>query len=440
MSEFAQSFKNSLSSAAEWTEALPSHLANEAATIWNVTAKAPKAIWNELSTDVTTGFKGHPERATATAVAGTIGFATMILGRRAPTIMSTIARSGFMKGTAAIGLTAEGASIISGTASLLSDGWNAKTSEERDKLGDKYSKNVAGNLTPIVESLAAGAGGAAIADRALAYSPRFNVATFHALTERRDYNFRAKFLTRDELFNGSGSFELNPAVSLGGTKVNMELLTQQLEQPSASNRFSRVFFSGDKNVEVMREVDLASMRASAPMRGTPWGVNTAKMPEGVTYHNHHPLFGIQAGIDDTVTTTGLNIVRSGGYRGYYVGQRPQNLVAKSIPEILAGENPPALRQLVIHDEGKRAFVLERNFQHDSVNRVWKPGTEAPQYVDYDAATKLLRNIDVSTGGATKAIKSLPRIEAPLHPDDLKVTTAFTGGTRYDRKLLAAGTK
>ena len=431
VSEFADSLKGSLKSAAGWTEALPSHLANEVATVWSVAEKAPKAIWNELSTDATTGFKGHPDRLIATAISGTIGAASLLLARRAPTIMAGITESGLMKGAAIVGATTEAGCFFAGTASLLGDGWNASTSEQRDKLGDKYSKGVASNVTPLIESAAAAGAGAVVADRALAYSPRFNVATFKALTERRDYFYRSNFITRDKLFTGKGSIELNPQISLGGNQVNMELLTKQLETPPG--RFARALYSGDKNVEVLREADLSKMRASIPMRGTPWGNRTATIPEGITYHNHNELLGVQAGIEDVTSGTGLNIVRSGDYRSYYIGQR-ENLFNRTLPEVLASDSKPKLNQLVINDEAKRAFLLQREIVLDKTSRMWKPSTDAPQYVDYDAAKQLLKNIDVTSNGAAQAFEKLPKINLPLHPDDVRTTTLFTNPSPYDRQI------
>ncbi|MFX5381691.1 hypothetical protein ABTD16_19375, partial [Acinetobacter baumannii] len=91
------------------------------------------------------------------------------------------------------------------------------------------SKKVSGNLTPILESTAAAGGGAVAADRLLAYSPKFNVATFKALTENRDYYWRAKYPNRERLFAGTGSFSLTPEVVAGENRVNMNLLTHQLD-------------------------------------------------------------------------------------------------------------------------------------------------------------------------------------------------------------------
>ncbi|HEY9756569.1 MAG TPA: hypothetical protein V6C97_15485 [Oculatellaceae cyanobacterium] len=435
MTEIINSLKQSAASLENWASDAAGHLRNEALTIADVGKKLPGAVWNEISHDVTTGFSGDKERLAAVATSAAIGAVSLILTRRAPTIMASSA--GILKTTAITGGAVEGFNLIKGTASLLSDGWNADTAQKREKLGDSYAKSAATNVTPLIESAIAAGGGAVVADRALALSPRFNVATFESLTERRDFYMRAKFVDRQKLFNGAGGFDLPAEVSANG-KVNMNLLTEKLDAPS-SNPLTRAIFRNDGNVEVLREVDLSKMRASMPMRGTPWSNSHVAAPEGITYHNHHELVGVQAGIQDAADATGLNIIRSGKYRGYYIGQRESVGAAHvNLTTAIESGKGPALNQLVLHDEGQRAFLLQRDLVLDKTARLWVWNNKPPQYVDYEAASKLLSNIDASSSGAAKAFEGLPKVARELHPDDIQTTTRFVAGSAYERKLKLAG--
>jgi hypothetical protein len=220
----------------------------------------------------------------------------------------------------------------------------------------------------------------------------------------------------------------------------MNLLTEQLESPPTS-ALSRVIYRNDKNVEVLRQVDLLQLRASPPMRGTPWGNISSTTPEGITYHNHHELVGIKAGIQDATDGVGLNIVRSGKYRAYYVGQRENlGLTGDALPTMLARGKRPSLNELVLHDDGKRAFLLQSEVNLDKTANKWLWDDKAPQYVDYDAANKLLSGIDATSSGAAKAFDGLPRVARAVHPDDLSATTLFTAGSNYERKLKLAGSR
>lgn len=420
------------------------HLKNETDTVGDVLEKVPSAVWNEVHGDLKTGFKGHLDREIAVGAGLVLGAGTLLLGRRAPGIMTAITESSFMKGTAAVGGATEGFSFLSGTASLLSDGWNAKTDVQRMKLADTYSQKAGANLAPIVETVAAGGIGAVAADRALALSPKFNTATFETLTENRDYFFRSKFQAdRNKLFAGAGSFSLSSDVALGGNRANMNALTSQLENAPV-NPFKRVFYSGDKNVEVVREVNLGEGKVSVPLRGTPWGSQMPRLPQGLTDHNHHELAGVLISAEDAANAKGLNIVRSGDYRGYYVGQRENlSVLQKKLPTVVAGgEAPalPALNQLVVNDKAQRAFLLqspEMQLDRSTMKWNWHP---QPQYVEYKSAKMMLNDVDVTSSGAEKAFESLPRISSEPHPEDIKAITPLTASTSYERKLKLAGTR
>ncbi len=442
MSEFGDSLKSSLSSASKQAGDFYGHLKNEADTLGDVLEKTPSAMWNEIHGDVKTGFKGHIDREISVGVGVVLGAGTLLLGRRAPAIASALAESSFMKGAAVVGAGMEGVSFISGTASLLSDGWNANTTDKRENLADTYSKGIGANLAPIAETVAAGGVGAVVADRALAYSPRFNAATFEALTEKRDYFFRSQFqATPEKLFNSPGSYSLSSDVALGGNRANMNALTIQLEKPPVG-AFKRFFYSGDSNVEVVREVNLADGKVSVPFRGTPWGSQTPRLPEGLTDHNHHTLTGIMISADDAANAKGLNIVRSGDYRSYYIGQREKlaNAQAKLPTVVPNGEARirPALNQLVVNDKEQRAFLLqspEAQLSGANINRTWRP---EPQYVEYMSAKQMLNDVDVTSSGAEKAFASLPRISSEPHQDDIKAITTLPASPSRNVKL--AGTR
>lgn len=444
MSEIGDSLKASLSSATKWAGGISGHLKNEANTISDVLEKVPSAVWDEVHNDLATGFKGHADRGISAGIGLAFGAGALLLGRRAPGFTSALGESKVSKLMAAGGLATEGYAVVSGAANLLTDGWNAGTNEQQQKLADKFSKSAGANLAPIVETAAAGGIGALAVDRALAYSPKFNVATFESLTEKRDYLYRGKFQAdRNKLFTRAGSFSLSSDVTLGANRVNMNALTSQLENAPVSP-LKRMFYSGDSNVEVVREINLGEGKVSIPQRGTPWGSQMTSLPEGLTDHNHHELTGILISGEDAAFAKGLNIVRSGDYRGYYIGQR-ENLsgVLKKGAGIEAADYKPvlpALNELVVNDKAKRAFLLQSSsMEQDPATRRWNWHPE-PQYVDYDSAKAMLNNVDVTSSGAEKAFKSLPRISSEPHQDDIKAITPLTASTSYERKLKLAGTR
>jgi hypothetical protein len=442
LSDFGDSLKSSLSSASKKAGDFYGHLRNEADTVGDVLEKTPSAIWNEIHGDAKTGFKGHLDREISVGVGLVLGAGTLLLARRAPAIASALAESSFMKGTAAMGTGAEGISFLSGTASLLSDGWNANTSDKREKLADTYSRGVGANLAPIAETVVAGGIGAVAADRALAFSPKFNAATFEALTEKRDYFFRSQFqATPEKLFAGPGSFSLSSDVALGGNRANMNALTTQLEK-SPVGAFKRFLYKDDSNVEVVREISLADGKVSVPLRGTPWGSQTPRLPEGLTDHNHHELTGIMISADDAANANGLNIVRSGDYRGYYIGQRENLASAQAeMPTVVSSGEArvrPALNQLVVNDKEQRAFLLQSpqtELSGANINRTWRA---APQYIEYKSAKLMLNDVDVTTSGAEKAFASLPRISSEPHQEDIKAITTLPASVERNVKL--AGTR
>jgi hypothetical protein len=436
MTEIINSLKQTATSLENWAGDAAGHLRNEGLTLADVGKKLPSAVWNQINHDVTTGFDGDKGRLVAVAGSAVVGAASLILARRAPAIMTSSA--GVFRTLAITGGAVEGVDALQGAASLLSAGWNADTAAKREKLGDTYAKTVADNVTPLVESAIAAGGGAVVADRALAVSPKFNVAMFDNLTVKRDFYYRTKFPNRDKMFSGAGSFSLPSEVAVGD-RVNMNLLTEKLES-AATSPLSRALFRNDGNVEVQREVDLSKLRASVPMRGTPWSNMNSVEPQGITYHNHHDLIGVQAGIQDAADGAGLNIIRSGKYRGYYIGQREAvGSGHLDLAKAIDMGKRPSLNQLVMHDEGQRAFLLQRNLVLDKSAKMWVWDNKPPQYVDYDAASKLLGNIDASSGGAAKAFDGLPKVARSVHPDDVQATSLFSPGTEYERKLKLAGT-
>lgn len=345
------------------------NIENEFNVASRVALATPGAILDEVQKDWAT----DKSKLLATTVeSAVIGYATAFAFKSAPA--AALLTTGVLAG---IG-------VISKTAPMFGNAWNANTDAQRDSLVNKYSADFGKTGATIAEGLPGFAVGGKAASISLARSEALQNFAYKNITRPIEFPVQEQIA-----FRGRGATML-PEGTLKAGSVDAIKLSDTLA-PQAG-------------VERARSLDLLTGKASRIFSGKETEV-TLKFEDRsgrVLIHTHPLEAGPRPGLVDLKATQDLGVIRSGDYRTFYIGQKG------------LGSSEAQLKALILDDANKQAFILHN--QPGTNGFTWQYA--APQYVEYEGASNTLRSLDVKN--AWSQFESLPRVAPPLNPEHLKI--------------------
>ncbi|MDR3616987.1 MAG: hypothetical protein P4L53_25740 [Candidatus Obscuribacterales bacterium] len=379
------------------------HVENEVAVVGHVLHDLPGALWSGVAVD----FKANPEKRSVEALASAAFTAALYIGvRRAPIITRDVSALGGATSGAltAVPLWNQAEKVLSGTKTLLAEGWNASDSVTRDKLGQEYATAIGKNVAPVAEiSLAAGIG--VVSGHAILSKAGPNAWLSANLTEKAEYAWRSRaFGAENHLLSKFGSFASHePFMNADGT-ANLLKVTESIDQ-GPRTAFNRALRFVDPHIEEARVVDLAANRVSAPLRGSIDSVEFGFNPKNITFHTHPDFVGARPSVSDVTRFDGVHMIKSGDDIALYMGVRGQYAgVAKDLPldSIFAERGVPTLKALVVNPKEQTARVIEGIAQRNPLAAPgapladsWRWSESIPKYVDYKASTDILAQVHVN---------------------------------------------
>ncbi|MBI2810702.1 MAG: hypothetical protein HYX67_07740 [Candidatus Melainabacteria bacterium] len=345
------------------------NIENELSVTGRVALATPGKILDEVQNDWA---HDKTKLFTTTVESAAIGFATAIAFKSAPgaALLATSVLAGL--------------GVISKTAPMFGDAWNANSDAQRDSLVNKFSSDFGRTGATIAEGLPGFALGGKAGSISLARSEAMQNFAYKNLTKPIEFPLQEKIA-----FRGPGATML-PEGAIKAGSVDALKLSETLT-PQAG-------------VERARSLDLQTGKASRIFVGKEAEV-TPKFEDRsgrVLIHTHPLEAGPRPGLYDIKATQDLGIIRSGDYRTFYIGQKG------------LGSGEAQLKALILDDANKQAFLLHN--QPGTNGFTWQHA--APQYVEYEGASASLRSLDVKN--AWSQFEALPKVPTPVNPEHVAI--------------------
>lgn len=345
------------------------NIENEFNVAGRVALATPGAILDEVQKDWATN---KTKLLTTTLESAAIGYATGFAFKSAPA--AALLATGVLAG---IG-------VISKTAPMFGDAWNANSDAQRNSLVNKYSLDFGKTGATMAEGLPGFMLGGKAASISLARSEALQNFAYKNITKPIEFPIQEQIA-----FRGPGATMLPEGTLKAGSVDALKLSETLAPKPGA---------------ELARSLDLQTGRASRIFTGKEFEV-TPKFEDRsgrALIHTHPTEVGPRPGLYDLTATQDLGIIRSGDYRTFYIGQKG------------LGSGEAQLKALILDDANKQAFLLHN-----------RPGTNgytwqhaAPQYVEYEGATSALKSLDVKN--AWSQFESIPKAAPSANLEHLKI--------------------
>lgn len=352
------------------------NIENEFNVAGRVALATPGAILDEVQKDWA---NDKTKLLTTTLESAAIGYATGFAFKSAPA--AAILATGVLAGLG----------VISKTAPMFGDAWNANSDGQRDSLVNKYSTDFGRTGATIGEGLPGFMLGGKAASISLARSEALQNFAYKNITRPIEFPLQEQIA-----FRGPGATML-PEGAIKAGSVDALKLSETLAPQSGA--------------EMARSLDLQTGKASRIFTGKETEV-TPKFEDRsgrVLIHTHPTEIGPRPGLYDLKATQDLGIIRSGDYRTFYIGQKG------------LGSGEAQLKALILDDANKQAFLLHN--QPGTNGFTWQHA--APQYVEYEGATSALRSLDVKN--AWSQFESIPKTAPTLNPEHVNIAAGKTLG-------------
>ncbi len=344
------------------------NIENEINVGGRVAMATPGAILDEIQNDWA---HNKSKLLTTTLESAAVGFVAGIAFKSAPAaaIMAT-------------GLVA-GLGLITKTAPMFGNAWNANSEEQRNSLVNKYSTDFGQTGATMVEAMPGLMLGGKAASFSLARSEALQNFAYKNITKPIEQPIQERLA-----FNGRGATML-PEGTINAGSVDALKLSETLAPQSG--------------VEMARSLDLQTGKASRIFTGEVKGIDPAFEDKTgrVLIHTHPQEMGPRPGLPDLTATADLGIIRSGDYRTFYIGQKG------------LGSGEAQLKALILDDANKQAFLL-----HNQPGKEFTWQYAAPQYVEYEGATSALRSLNVKN--AWSQFEQLPKVAPEVNLEHLRI--------------------